>query len=162
MKIQITVLFILLSLSACLHAIDKPYFVSFGRGSGQVGLAVVTFDSAGSARILRGNEVCKFQISPDTIASLSKAIDQLNLLGLEKRYDGNMRDGTQWILTISTETESHTTYFDNLFPESIQQFSKLLDETFSDSFLRKQKRNQISPAEAGAIQKRLWDAIKES
>jgi len=33
-----------------------------------------------------------------------------------------VRDGTQWILTIRTKTDSHTSYFDNSFPDSIKKF----------------------------------------
>jgi len=162
MKRRFAILCILLSFSPWLKAIEKPYSVLFGRGSGLAGLDVVSFDSSGSARILRENQVCTFQASPEAIISLSKAIDDLHLLTLVKRYSGSMSDGAQWILIIKTATESHTTYFDNQFPDSVRQFSKIVDEAFPESFLLKQKWTRITTKESEAIQNPLWDAIKDN
>ncbi len=147
--------------------VDKPFRLEFGRGSGMYGLEMIALDEAGEMVIHRrlweprggGStwfwERASLPVGIDVTRRVAGSIDALGLVAMEKSYHASVHDGLQWILWIVQGKGQKSVYFNNHFPEAIQDFAIALNDIVGGLGEQLQWR-RVPAAMSGKHDKGLW------
>jgi hypothetical protein len=117
----------------------QPYRLEFGRGSGSTGLDTIAIDENSQVVLHRMQENLEggvvrphWETASSTIDAtprqrIAALIRDLKILELEKAYHADVADGSQWVFWLVQGEQEKSIYFDNHFPEAIQDFAVALD-----------------------------------
>ncbi len=147
---------------------SKSFVVVLGKGSAMRGLETINIDENGSVQIHRLKdsrtntwEHATMSLSPDLKHSLTNAIADNKLVALNEKYqDRNIKDGSQWILSIRQGITRKTVYFDNQFPSQIVRFAEELDRIIETAGINKAHWEQVDTIQSRNHETELWNAIK--
>lgn len=148
-----------------------PFRLELGRGSAPDGLETVLIEPNGAATFhRRGNmiwdavnqrrdqqwETCQLQLDQLALTSIARAIIDHRIGQLESQYHADVHDGTQWLLRLTQNNRTKRVYFNNHFPQSIQDFAQLIDEQVSRSGLSQVIWKQVDSQKNDEYQTALW------
>jgi len=141
--------------------------IQFGRGSGWHGLDTVKIASDGSVILHRLRETTteyqweatSLTLPPDALAKVFASIEENHLLDMERKYQANIADGTQWIFWFRQEETTKSVYFNNKFPRAIEQFAEDLDRVLAENGLASAVWSSV-PDRVRQHERELWDSIK--
>jgi hypothetical protein len=145
--------------------LSGPFFLEFGRGSGWHGLNTVKVRPDGAILLHRRSgtaswEVTTLKLSDRSLARVRDAIQQNGLLDLQKEYDANITDGTQWVLLITQGEKAKAVYFNNNFPDAIVRFAADLDNILADNGLEQAVWRDAGGSFDREHERSLWDSIR--
>lgn len=150
----------------------RPYRIEFGRGSGYDGLDTIAIDENGQVVLYRMREewdgglirprweTASSSLDPQARQRIAELIRDLKLLEMGNAYHADVADGSQWVFWLVQGDEEKTIYFDNHFPEPIQDFAVALDRelNLSEGMF---DWNRVPDELADAHAKELWGSLKD-
>lgn len=153
-------------------AIEQPFQLDFGRGSGWGGLDTVSIDADGNVSLSRTGmelqgkvrvqyvETASLRLSSSSLKNIGKAIHDCGLLQMQRAYHADVLDGRQWIFWLRQGSGEKSIYFNNHFPAGILRFAKILDKEldaagFKNTQWKRMERGQIAEAA-----KALWKSVE--
>lgn len=150
----------------------RPYQLEFGRGSGWHGLDTVKLRQDGTVTLHRQRqefdgqvvhlfwETARLKLPPEALARVVDAIEEHQLLGMDREYHEDADDGTQWVLWVKQGEKEKSVYFDNRFPKGIVRFAEALDNVLAENGLEKADWRRVPDVDARKHERELWDSIK--
>ena len=118
----------------------RPFVLTFGRGSGWVGMNTVIIHADGQVNLHRFmeknhhgirsfvEETGSLMFHHEDIRALCDYLNQSPLLGMHKAYHAAWYDGMQWGFQIQQGEQTKSIYFNNHFPQEIREFSEMVDQ----------------------------------
>jgi len=136
--------------SAMRFDVSKPYRLEFGRGSGRRGYDTIALDGTGRVALCRQNrnysdnrphywETAELSVDAPAYRRIAETIQDLRLVAMKRAYHANVHDGTQWEFSLTQGEQEKKIYFNNHFPEVIQDFAVSIDKELERAGLAKVK-----------------------
>jgi hypothetical protein len=143
---------------------EKAYRIELGRGSGWHGLDIVKFSQDGSV-VLHSHRgtiwyTATMHLPEQAAGQVFQAVEDNQLLGMERAYHANVADGTQWVLWIKQGNNEKSVYFNNHFPKGIIGFANALDTLLSGNGVGSVSWRPVRSWSSRNHEKELWNSIK--
>jgi hypothetical protein len=150
----------------------KPFTMTFGKGSGWVGLDTIEINENGKVVLHRIQveqrhgiqhffwETGKMQLLPEDITAIIDSLYTFHIFTMHKQYHANIHDGTQWVLWIKQEQHEKSIYCNNHFPNDILAFSDFLDDLLTKRGLSDVTWTRVPEHESRNHEKELWESIR--
>jgi hypothetical protein len=151
---------------------SKPYRLEFGRGSGWHGLDTVVLEQDGTVVMHRLKaekkdevihqywETGTFQLDTNATQRIAEIISNLNLVDMHRAYHADVHDGTQWVFWIVQGEEEKSIYFNNHFPEVIQDFAVALDSELMSAGSENITWTRVPASKERQHENAIWNSIK--
>jgi len=149
---------------------DKPYRLKFGRGSHKDGLQTIEIDEQGQAVLYRSAEAADgdghrsawetatVSIDAEAVKRMAELIRDQGLLEMNLAYRANVVDGSQWIFRLDQGDKHKSIYFENFFPESIQDFAVALDHEMEAAGADRAEWSPVPEEQEREHEQDLWES----
>lgn len=150
----------------------QPFRLEFGRGNSRDGLETIAIDEQGQVVLYRMKEeteggakrhaweTAALSIDADAVQRIAKLIEDLDLLQMNLAYDAKVDDGSQWAFWLVQGDRQKSIFFNNYFPEFIQDFAVALDRELEQAGAGNVEWNPVPPEQAREHDKDLWEVVE--
>jgi ABC-type amino acid transport substrate-binding protein len=144
-----------------------PFRLELGRGSGWQGLETVAVNEKGEVLLYKMAQndrwqTAKMSLPVEALAFLAKSVADLKILAMGRMYSvTGVADGTQWVFWLKQGEHEKSIYFNNHFPEAIQDFAVFLDELLAKNELGKATWTDVPAGEERKHEKAIWASVRK-
>lgn len=152
---------------------EKPYRLTFGRGSGWHGLDTIALNEEGNITLHRLKKEKREDIiyyywetatvlpKKELVKQIAILIEDLRLLKMKRAYHADVHDGSQWIFWLVQNGQEKSIYFNNHFPKAIRDFAVEFDGILSTIGIEKVQWSRVPDKQARQHEKAIWNSIKD-
>lgn len=132
---------------------NRPFATEFHRGGDYSPSHIISINEDGRVAVRikpwgdlpqPGDVKAVFQLSPDDVRAIARSIIRHDLRRLHKRYDFEyVSHASEWSISIQQGSQRKESSFRHIFPRSIEDFARELDEILEAAAFRGEPRPRV-------------------